>query len=225
VIDHRGAVFVTPTRILITGFEPFDGAERNPSWDAASLVAAAAPDGLDITAVQLPCVFGAAIEELRAAVLRLEPDVVVCTGQAGGRPDVTVERVAVNVDDAPIPDNAGNQPVDRPIVEDGPAAYFATLPIKACAEAARRVGVPTSVSQTAGTYVCNHVFYGLMHLIATERPAIRGGFVHVPSLPEQVLDTPRPSMPAATIAEALLAIVGTAATTTSDTALVGGATH
>jgi len=216
---------VTLPRILITGFEPFGGADRNPSWDAVSLLAAAPPGGLDITAVQLPCVFGDAIEELRSAVLRLEPDLVICTGQAGGRPDVTVERVAVNIDDAPIPDNAGNQPIDRPIVEDGPAAYFSTLPIKACVEAARLEAVPTSVSQTAGTYVCNHVFYGLMHLIATERPAIRGGFVHVPFLPGQVVDNGKPSMAASTIADALRAVVTTAATVTADALVVGGATH
>lgn len=216
---------MTLPRILITGFEPFDGAERNPSWDAAELVASAPPAGLDITAVQLPCVFGDAIDALRSAVLRHDPDLVLCTGQAGGRPDITVERVAVNVDDARIPDNAGRMPIDEPIVKDGPAAYFSTLPVKACVAAAHEAGLPASVSQTAGTFVCNHVFYGLMHLIATERPGTRGGFVHVPYLPEQVTGSQEPSLPAATIAEAVRVIAATAAAVHTDIRAVGGATH
>jgi pyroglutamyl-peptidase len=214
---------VTLPRILITGFEPFDGATRNPSWDAAQLVAATPPDGLDVVAVQLPCVFGDAIEALRSAVLRHDADLVVCTGQAGGRPDITVERVAVNVDDARIPDNAGHVPIDEPIVKDGPVAYFSTVPVKACVAAVREAGLPASVSQTAGTFVCNHVFYGLMHLIATERPQTRGGFIHVPFLPEQVTDGQQPSLPAATIAEALRVITATAATVHTDIRAVGGA--
>ncbi|MCQ4041955.1 pyroglutamyl-peptidase I [Streptantibioticus rubrisoli] len=213
------------TRVLLTGFEPFGGERVNPSWQAVWRLAAAPPDGCDATAVQLPCVFGAALDTLRAAVERTDPEVVVCVGQAGGRADLTVERMAVNVNDAVIPDNAGRQPIDAPVVGGGPVGYFATLPVKACVAAARTAGVPASVSQTAGTYVCNHVFYGLMHLIATQRPAVRGGFVHIPYAPEQVLDRALPSMPVTLAVEGLRAVVAAAASQRGDIAMLGGATH
>ncbi|GCD94978.1 pyroglutamyl-peptidase I [Embleya hyalina] len=214
------------TRVLLTGFDTFAGEASNPSWEAVRLVAAepGAAD-LEVTAVRLSCVYGTALDELRSAVERVDPDLVVCVGQAGGRPDVTVERIAINVDDARIPDNAGRQPIDVPIVEAGPAAYFAGLPIKACVAAARAAGVPASVSSTAGTFVCNHVFYGLMHLIATERPTTRGGFVHVPFASEQVADRAVASLPLPAIADALRAIVTTAATRTTDITAQGGSTH
>ncbi|OPC79126.1 pyroglutamyl-peptidase I [Embleya scabrispora] len=214
------------TRVLLTGFDTFAGEASNPSWEAVRLVAAE-PGGtdLEVTAVRLSCVYGIALDELRSAVERVDPDLVVCVGQAGGRPDVTVERIAINVDDARIPDNAGRQPIDVPIVEAGPAAYFAGLPVKACVAAARAAGVPASVSSTAGTFVCNHVFYGLMHLIATERPTTRGGFVHVPFASEQVADRAVASLPLPAIADALRAIVTTAATRTTDISAEGGSTH
>jgi pyroglutamyl-peptidase len=208
-------------RALLAGFEPFDGATVNPSWEAARLVPGA-------HAVLLPCVFGAATDRLRAAMLEHGPEVVICVGQAAGRADVTVERVAINLDDARIPDNAGDQPVDRPVVPGGPAAYFATLPVKACVAAARKAGVPASVSHSAGTFVCNHVFYGLMHLIATEFPQVRGGFVHVPAAPGQVLDQggpSMPSMPVTMVAEALTAIVTAAGLVHDDLRLTGGSLH
>ncbi|MER7208687.1 pyroglutamyl-peptidase I [Streptosporangium sp. NPDC000239] len=210
--------------VLLTGFEPFDGSSVNPSWEAVGLVQG-------VRAVRLPCVFGESLERLRAAVAEHDPSVVVCVGQAGGRPDVTVERVAVNLDDARIPDNAGRQPIDEPVVRGGPAAYFATLPVKACVAAARAASVPASVSQSAGTFVCNHLFYGLMHLIATERPRMRGGFVHLPFTPEQALGRgvptapSMPSMPSATAATALTAIVTAAVSVGDDLRLVGGSLH
>lgn len=213
------------TRVLLTGFEPFDGADVNPSWEVARLVAADPPEGLLVTAVRLSCVFGRAAEELRAAVRECAPDLVVCLGQAAGRPDVTVERVAINVDDARIPDNAGARPVDAPVVPGGPAAYFATLPVKACVAAVRAAGLPASLSHTAGTFVCNHVFYALMHLLATERPGVRGGFVHIPALPEQVLDRAQPSLPADVVAHALRALLTAAAITSADLRVPEGATH
>ncbi|WEV24136.1 pyroglutamyl-peptidase I [Streptomyces sp. 71268] len=214
-----------PRRVLLTGFEPFGGEAVNPSWSAVRQVAAQPLPGVEWSTAELPCVFGAALDALREAVAAAEPDIVLCVGQAGGRPDVTVERVAINVDDARIPDNAGAQPIDEPIVPDGPAAYFAALPIKACVAAARAAGAPASVSQTAGTFVCNHVFYGLMHLIATERPALRGGFVHVPYAPEQVPDGDAPALAVAETAVALRAIAATAAAGTPELRAVGGATH
>ena len=214
------------TRVLLTGFEPFGGEAVNSSWEAVTRAAAEAPPpGVNLTVARLSCAFGTALDELRAAIARTEPDLVLCTGQAGGRPDLTVERVAVNVDDARIPDNAGRQPIDEAVVGAGPAAYFAALPVKACVAAARAAGVPASVSQTAGTFVCNHVFYGLMHLIATERPALRGGFVHVPYTPEQTLGTARPCLPSSLAARGLLAVLSTAASRGDDIRMAGGATH
>ncbi|MBB5118287.1 Pyrrolidone-carboxylate peptidase [Streptomyces eurocidicus] len=212
-------------RVLLTGFEPFGGESVNPSWQAVREVVARPPAGVGITGVRLPCVFGGALDALRAAVADTDPDVVLCVGQAGGRPDLTVERVAVNIDDAVIPDNAGARPVDEPVVPGGPAAYFATLPVKRCVAAVREAGLPASVSQTAGTFVCNHVFYGLMHLAATERPGLRGGFVHVPYAPGQVTDRAVPSLPVATVAEGLRVIAVTAAGRTDDIRRAGGATH
>ncbi|MGF1428217.1 pyroglutamyl-peptidase I [Kitasatospora sp. LaBMicrA B282] len=213
------------TRVLLTGFEPFDGATANASWEAVRLVADAPPPGLAVTAVRLSCVFGLAAEQLRAAIAELDPALVLCVGVADGRPDLTVERIAVNLDDARIPDNAGRQPIDRPIEPTGPAAYFTTLPVKACVAAVRAAGLPASVSHTAGTFVCNHVFYRLMHLIATERPAVRGGFVHLPALPEQVLAAARPCLPAATAASGLRALLTAATFHRADLPLVGGALH
>ncbi|MET8680240.1 pyroglutamyl-peptidase I [Streptomyces sp. NPDC004647] len=213
------------TRVLLTGFEPFGGEDVNPSWEAVSLVAADPPSGVQVTAVRLSCAFGTALEELRAAVDRTDPGLVLCVGQAGGRPGITVERVAINVDDARIPDNAGRQPVDEPVVEGGPAAYFATLPVKRCVAAVRAAGLPAAVSQTAGTFVCNHVFYGLAHLIATRKPALRGGFVHIPYAPEQVVDRAEPSLPVSSVALGLRTIAATAASVGTDLRIPGGATH
>ena len=234
--QHHATSVPHHTKVLVTGFEPFEGFGDNPSWYAAEQLAATPPAGLDVTAVQLSCVYGTSLEELRAAVATHRPDLVLALGQAGGRPDLTVERVALNVDDARIPDNAGQRPIDEPIVPDGPAAYFSSLPVKACVAAARAAGVPASVSQTAGTFVCNHVFYGLAHLLATEHPHVRGGFVHVPFAPHQVAEpgadavaaaaaTGRPSMSVRDMGIGLAAILTAAATTTTDIRESGGATH
>ncbi|MFE6623740.1 pyroglutamyl-peptidase I [Streptomyces sp. NPDC057740] len=213
------------TRVLLTGFAPFGGQQVNPSWQAVKLLAEAPPPGVDATAVELPCVFREANVRLRQAIERTEPELVVCVGQAGGRTGLTVERVCVNVADARIPDNAGAQPIDEPVVEGGPAAYFSSLPLKACVAAVREAGIPAGVSNTAGTFVCNHVAYGLAHLIATRFPAVRGGFVHVPWAPEQVLDRAEPSLPVSTVAEGLRALVVAAARTTVDLRVAEGATH
>ncbi|WP_425829137.1 pyroglutamyl-peptidase I [Streptomyces fractus] len=213
------------TRVLLTGFEPFGGESVNPSWQAAEAVAAAPPEGLSVSAVQLPCVFGESIAALRTAVAEVAPDLVVCLGQAGSRPGVTVERIAINVDDARIPDNAGAQPIDVPVVPGGPAAYFSTLPVKACVAAMREAGVPAALSNTAGTFTCNHVAYGLAHLLATELPGVRGGFVHVPWAPEQVTDGTAPALPFETVATGIRALLLAAASTTDDLRVTEGATH
>ncbi|MFD9892169.1 pyroglutamyl-peptidase I [Amycolatopsis sp. NPDC059027] len=211
-------------KVLVTGFAPFGGEAVNPSWQAVSALAAGRDD---VVAVELPCEFDASLPALRKAIEQHGPALVVCVGQAGGRPDVTPERVAINLVDARIPDNAGAQPVDVPVIADGPAAYFSTLPVKACVAAIREAGVPASVSHTAGTYVCNQVFYGLMHLLATEFPGARGGFVHVPYSPEQVAaaGTAAPSLDVSRTAEALGALVDTALAVTEDLAVPAGALH
>ena len=171
-------------KILITGFEPFGGETINPSQAIAQNLHGTEIGGHEVVGVLLPGVFGAANRELSRQLRAIRPSLVVCLGQAGGRAAITPERVAINVDDARIPDNAGAQPVDRPVVQGGPAAYFSTLPLKAIVAGLRADGVPAEVSQTAGTFVCNHVFYGLMHALR-RRPGVRGGFIHVPFLPEQ----------------------------------------
>jgi pyroglutamyl-peptidase len=175
---------------LVTAFEPFGGEAINPSQEALARLDPALLGGVELRRVVLPVAFGKGAERLRAAVFEHRPGVIICLGQAGGRAEITPERVALNLDDARAPDNEGAQPVDAPVVPGGPAAYFSTLPIKAIVAALRAKGVPASVSLSAGSFVCNHVFYALMHLLSTELPGARGGFVHVPCLPEQVLDRP-----------------------------------
>jgi pyroglutamyl-peptidase len=215
------------TRVLVTAFEPFGGEALNPSLEALRRLADATwPDGVQVATQPLPVVYGESLDVLRRAVSTYDPDVVVATGQAGGRSDVTPERVAVNLDDAPAADNTGQVPLDRPVVAGGPTAYFSTLPVKAITEALRAAAIPASVSHTAGTYVCNHVFYGLMHLLASERPHTRGGFVHLPYAHEQVLDHtgPRPpSLALATITEAVRLAVVTAVGRPVEVAAVAGA--
>ncbi len=177
-------------RVLVTGFEPFGGESVNPSELAAHGLAAAPPPGLRLATAVLPVSYAGALPALRAAIARQEPDVVLGTGLAGGRPHIAVERIAINVDDARIPDNDGARLIDAPVVAGGPAAYFATVPIKALTVAIRAALVPAEVSQSAGTFLCNHVFYQCCHIAATERPGLRVGFLHLPWLPEQAITRP-----------------------------------
>ena len=211
--------------VLITGFEPFGGETVNPSWEVVKLLDGMIIDDCRVVARQLPCVFGESLEVLNAAIDALQPSVVLAIGQAGGRVDVTVERVAINVDDARIPDNRGQQPVDVAIVPGGPAAWFSTLPIKAMVAALREAGIPASVSQTAGTFVCNHVMYGVLHKLA-DRPEVKGGFIHIPYLPEQAAAHPgAPSMATQTLKQALEIAIAVALRQAHDIKVVGGATH
>lgn len=213
-------------RILVTGIEPFDGEAINPSWEAVRVLDGEEIDGHHLVARQLPCVIAEVGPVLTAAIEELDPVLVLCLGQAGGRSDITVERVAINVVDARIPDNAGRQPVDEPIVEGGPAAYFSTLPIKALVRALRDAGIPASVSQTAGTYNCNAIFYALAHHIATRRPQLRGGFIHVPYLPSMATRHPgAPSLARETVTQAVRIMAATALAVASDIKAGGGATH
>ncbi|WP_312347131.1 pyroglutamyl-peptidase I [Leclercia sp.] len=211
--------------VLITGFEPFGGETVNPSWEVVKQLDGAIIDDCRVVARQLPCVFGESLSVLNAAIDALQPSVVLAVGQAGGRVDVTVERVAINVDDARIPDNHGQQPVDVAIVEGGPAAWFSTLPIKAMVAALRESGIPASVSQTAGTFVCNHVMYGVLHKLA-DNPEVKGGFIHIPYLPEQAAAHPgAPSMATQTVKQALEIAITVALRQEADIKVVGGATH
>ncbi len=212
--------------ILLTGFEPFGGETVNPSWEAAERAAGLlVSSGGSAVAVQLPCVFGASIKVLAEAVRTHQPDVVLCVGQAGGRSEVSLERVAINVDDARIPDNAGNQPIDDPVVAGAPAAYFSTLPLKRGLAALSDAGLPASVSQSAGTYVCNHVFYGLMHLLAEHDGGTRGGFIHVPFSLEQAAAHNAPGLPIEQMTAALVIIARTSAATGADLRIAAGAEH
>lgn len=216
-------------RLLITGFEPFDGDSVNPSWEVARALHGWSCEGVIVEAVQLPCVFDAALRRLQEALTSGPvPELALALGLAGGRTDITPERVAINIDDARIADNAGQQPVDRAVHADGPAAYFSTLPIKAIVHALRDAGLPASVSNTAGTFVCNHVFYGLMHLLATQPrlAGVRGGFVHVPALPAQAVRKPGlPSMALSTQVDAVRLLLQTALRTRADLRAQGGSLH
>ncbi len=213
--------------VLLTGFEPFENEPVNPSWEAVRALDGARIGDAVIVARQLPCVFGRAIDAIDALVASLQPDVVIAVGQAGGRTELSIERVAINVDDARIADNAGAQPIDNPIATDGPAAYFASLPIKAIVRDLRAAGVPAMVSQTAGTFVCNHVFYGLMHTLAQRgATGTRGGFIHIPYLPEQAARHPgAPSLALDTLIAGLRVAVATSLSTQADIREQGGQLH
>ena len=189
-------------KILLTGFDPFGGQTINPAWEAVKRVNA--PAGAELIKLEVPTVFGLSVETVREALLRERPDAVVCVGQAGGRNAVTPERVAINVDDARIADNAGNRPVDVPVDPDGPAALFSTLPIKAMVQAIQDAGINAQISNSAGTFVCNHLMYGVLRTLQRELPCTIGGFIHVPCIPEQCADRPdAPSMPLDDIVKAL----------------------
>ena len=195
-------------RVLVTGFEPFGGACVNPSMQAVLGLAAAPPPGIVLHTDILPVSHRRTPPALLAALARHRPDVVIATGQAGGRAEISVERIGINLDDFAIPDNDGAQPADQPVVAGGPAAYFSGLPVRAMAAALREAGIPAHVSNTAGTHLCNHTLYLLCHLAATEYPGLRCGFLHLPFLPEQVARHPgQPSMATATLVLALTAAI------------------
>ena len=191
-------------KILVTGFDPFGGESVNPAYEAVKLL----PDvigGAEIFKLEIPTVFslsGPAVEE---GIRKYQPDVVICVGQAGGRASISVEKVAINFVDARIPDNNGEQPLDEPLQADGPAAYFATLPVKAMGQHVKEAGLPCYLSFTAGTYVCNSIMYNVLYMCEKRYPGIRAGFIHVPYACGQVIDKANttPSMPLETIAKSL----------------------
>ncbi|MCI8985247.1 MAG: pyroglutamyl-peptidase I [Lachnospiraceae bacterium] len=203
-------------KILVTGFDPFGGEEVNPAIETVKRL----PDtigGAKIIKLEIPTVCHQSLRVIDEAIAGYDPDVVLSVGQAGGRPDITVERVGINVDDCRIPDNAGNQIVDEPIYADGPAAYFVTVPIKAMVQRIRERNIPASVSNTAGTFVCNHVTYGVCHLLAVKYPGKRSGFIHIPFLPQQAVDKKNmPSMSQDMMVEAITAAIEAVVDTEKD---------
>ncbi|KIQ35912.1 Pyrrolidone-carboxylate peptidase 2 [Variovorax paradoxus] len=220
-------------RVLLAGFEPFENDPVNPAWEIARALDGWTCEGASVHALQLPCVFGRAIDTLDAALADIlggqaPLPLVLCVGAAGGRTEISMERAALNVDDARIPDNAGHQPIDVEVVAGGPAAYFSSLPIKAMVRDVRAAGLPAAVSNSAGTFVCNHIFYALMHRLATQ-PVLartRGGFVHVPYLPEQAASRPGvASMALAAQVEALRVAIRTALTVREDVRETAGRLH
>ena len=210
-------------KILITGFDPFGGENINPALEAVKKL----PDTIlnsEIIKLEIPTVFRKSLETIEENKIKHKPDVVISVGQAGGRFGVTPERVAINIDDARIKDNEGNQPIDISIFEDGEAAYFSNLPIKAMVKEMMDNGIPASVSNTAGTFVCNHVMYGILYLIDKKYPNIRGGFIHVPYIPSQVTTKPNmPSMSIDDISKGLELSIKAIIENSSDIKTIGGA--
>ena len=213
-------------KILVTGFDPFGGEKVNPALEAVKSLPSEI-HGAEIHWVEIPTVFYKSAEVLEAEIVRYQPDVVLCIGQAGGRAGLTPERVAINQDDARIPDNQGNQPIDTPIRLDGEAAYFSTLPIKAMVQAIKEVGLPATVSNTAGTFVCNHLMYQALYLADKKFSHMRAGFMHIPYMTEQVINKPNTaSMNLADIVKGIEAAIGAIVDyKNKDLKIFGGATH
>ena len=209
-------------KVLITGFDPFGGESVNPALEAVK----ALPDtiaGAEIIKLEIPTVFRKSLEKIEENIIKHSPDIVISIGQAGGRFGVTPERVTINIDDARIEDNEKNQPIDITIFEDGETAYFTNLPIKAMVKEMQDGGIPASVSNTAGTFVCNHVMYGIMYMIYKKYPTIKGGFIHVPYIPSQVVTKPNmPSMSASDITKGLELSIKAAVENKEDVKAVGG---
>ncbi len=178
----------TLPRILLTGFDPFGGETINPSWEAVRVLHGRRVGGHLVVARQLPTEYAASLRVLKAAMRELKPSIVLGVGQAGGRTQLSLERVAINLQDARIPDKAGAQPIDAPVIAGAPTAYFSTLPLKAMLAALHDAGIPAGISHSAGTYVCNHIAYAMLHLAAARR-GTRAGFIHLPYLPAQAART------------------------------------
>ena len=178
-------------KIIVTGFDPFGGEKINPSIECVK----ALPDieGVELIRLELPTVFKESAKRLNEVINDVKPDAVLSVGQAGGRPGITMERIAINVDDARIPDNISQQPIDEAIQLDGEAAYFTTLPIKRIVKAIREAGIPAEVSNSAGTFVCNHIMYQALFAATKADKPFKAGFMHIPFIPEQTTD--KPSLP------------------------------
>lgn len=212
-------------KLLLTAFDPFGGEKINPALEAVKLVKDKIGD-VEVVKQEVPTVFVKSVNTVKEAIEKEKPDVVLCIGQAGGRFDLTPEKVAINYDDARIKDNEGNQPLNQPIFEDGDTAYFSTLPVKAMVEEIKKAGIPASVSYTAGTFVCNHLMYGVLYTLNKYYPEIKGGFMHVPFITEQVMDKRNmPSLTLNQIVTGIEAAIKAIAENKEDISTVGGTTH
>lgn len=209
-------------KILVTGFDPFGGEKINPAIESVKKL----PDTIlnaEIIKLEIPTVYMKSLEVIDEAIKKHNPDVILSIGQAGGRPDITVERVGINLDDYRIKDNEGNQPIDKTIFEDGKLAYFASIPIKAIVEHIKKNNIPASISNTAGTFVCNHVLYGVLYLIDKKYPSKKSGFIHIPFLPEQVIDKKgQPSMSLSNIVKGLEKAIEAIIQNDKDAQITGG---
>lgn len=210
-------------KILVTGFDPFGGEKINPALEAVKALPESI-SGAEIIKLEIPTVFRKSLEKIEENIVKHNPDVVISIGQAGGRFGITPERVAINMDDARIEDNENNQPLDIAIFEDGENAYFSNLPIKAMVKEMTENGIPGSVSNTAGTFVCNHVMYGVLYMINKKYPNMKGGFIHVPYIPSQVVTKPNmPSMSTEDITKGLSLCIKAIVENNEDIKTIGGA--
>jgi pyroglutamyl-peptidase len=214
-------------KILVTGFDPFGDDVINPAIEAVKKLPDTI-DGVEVIKLEIPTVFYKSADVVKEAIEKEQPDYVLNIGQAGGRYDLTPERVAINLDDARIADNEGQQPIDLQIKEDGDAAYFSQLPIKAMVDYMKKENIPASVSNTAGTFVCNHIMYQTLYLAMTEFPNIKAGFMHIPFLPEQVVE--RPNTPAMALEDIVKGITASLKAIIDfdgkeDLETIGGKTH
>lgn len=213
-------------KVLVTGFDPFGGEAVNPAFEAVKLL----PDeiaGAEIIKLEIPTVFSKCGPAVEAGIQKYEPDVVINVGQAGGRSCVTIEQVAINLAEARIPDNDGEQPSDEPVQKDGAPAYYATIPVKAIVKNVRDHGIPCHISYTAGTYVCNCIMYNVLHMAATKYSNIRAGFIHVPFAAQQAVEKPNgtPFMSLEMIADSLKYAIEAAVKNEEDIAGIMGETH
>lgn len=209
-------------RVIVTGFDPFNNETLNPSFEAVRQL----PDTIldaEIIKLELPTAFEKGAASLKETIMQNFPEIVICVGQAGGRDKISVEQVAINLIEARIPDNDGVQPLGKTIREDGENAYFSNLPVKAMVKSIQDHEIPAEISYSAGTFVCNEIMYQLLYMIQNEFPSIRGGFIHVPFAPEQT-DT-HPSLPIATITEALHHAIEAALTYQEDIKYTVGRIH
>ena len=209
-------------KILVTGFDPFGGEPINPAIESVKKL----PDniaGAEIIKLEIPTVRKKSLEKIEKAINEHNPDVILSIGQAGGRFDISIERVGINLDDFRIPDNEGNQIIDEPVFPDGENSYFVKLPVKAMVQNVQKNNIPASVSYTAGTFVCNHVLYGVLYLIEKKYEGKKSGFIHIPFLPQQVVDKRNmPSMELNTIVKGLTAAIEAIVKNNEDIKEVGG---
>ena len=212
-------------KILVTGFDPFRGEPINPAIESVKLL----PDtiaGAEIIKLEIPTVVHKSLNKIDEKIKECDPDIILSIGQAGGRPDITVERVGINCDDCRIKDNEGNQPIDEPVFADGPAAYFSALPIKAMVENIKKAGIPASVSNSAGTFICNHVLYGVRYICEHKYPGKKSGFIHIPYMTSQAVGKANtPSMSLDDIVKGLTAAIEAIVQNEEDIKVTAGVTH